>query len=92
MARIIATAIIEPNARAVAEVTSQIPARVVKLVAQLGQQVRPGEPLTIMSSVELGQAKTEYLKARSLEDITNQHLRREQELDAKKITPMKDLL
>jgi membrane fusion protein, heavy metal efflux system len=92
MARIIATAIIEPNARAVAEVTSQIPARVVKLVARLGQQVRPGEPLAIMSSVELGQAKTEYLKARSLEDITNQHLRRERELYAKKITPMKDLL
>ena len=92
MTRIIATAIIEPNASAVAEVTSQIPARVVKLVAQLGEQVNTGEPLVIMSSVELGQAKTEYLKARSLEGITNQHLRREQDLYAKKITPMKDLL
>ena len=92
MTRIIATAIIEPNASAVAEVTSQIPARVVKLVAQLGEQVTTGEPLVIMSSVELGQAKTEYLKARSLEGITNQHLRREQDLYAKKITPMKDLL
>jgi cobalt-zinc-cadmium efflux system membrane fusion protein len=92
MTRITATAIIEPNAGAVAEVTSQIPARVVKLVAQLGEKVGTGEPLAIMSSVELGQAKTEYLKARSLEDITNQHLRREQDLYAKKITPMKDLL
>lgn len=90
--RITATAIIEPNAGAVAEVTSQIPARVVKLVAQLGQKVSVGEPLAIVSSVELGQAKTEYLKAHSLEGITNQHLQREQALYAKKITPMKDLL
>jgi cobalt-zinc-cadmium efflux system membrane fusion protein len=92
MTRITATAIIEPNASAVAEVTSQIPARVVKLVAQLGERVRTGEPLAIMSSIELGQAKTEYLKARSLEGITHQHLQREEELYAKKITPMKDLL
>jgi cobalt-zinc-cadmium efflux system membrane fusion protein len=92
MTRITATAIVEPNAGAVAEVTSEIPARVVKLVAQLGQKVSPGDPLAILSSVELGQAKTEYLKARSLEDITNQHLRRQQDLYAKKITPMKDLL
>jgi membrane fusion protein, heavy metal efflux system len=90
--QISATAIIEPDAGAVAEVTSQIPARVVKIVAQLGQRVEPGEPLAIMSSVELGQAKTEYLKAHSLERITNQHLQREEGLYAKKITPMKDLL
>jgi cobalt-zinc-cadmium efflux system membrane fusion protein len=92
MSRITATAIVEPNAGTVAEVTSEIPGRVLKLVARLGQTVRPGEPLVIMSSVELGQAKTEYLKARSLEGITNQQLRREQDLFAKKIAPMKDLL
>jgi membrane fusion protein, heavy metal efflux system len=90
--RISATAMVEANAGAVAQVTSEIPARVVKLVAQLGQRVSRGEPLAIMSSVELGEAKTGYLKARSLEGITSQHLRREQELYAKKISPLKDLL
>jgi len=90
--RITATAIVEPNAGAVAEVTSEIPARVVKLVAQLGEKVDSGKPLAIMSSVELGQVKTEYLKARSLESIRIQHLRREQDLYAKKIAPLKDLL
>jgi hypothetical protein len=59
MTRITATAIIEPDANAVAQVTSQIPARVVKLLAQLGEQVEAGQALAIMSSVELGQAKTE---------------------------------
>jgi membrane fusion protein, heavy metal efflux system len=90
--RITATAIIEPDAGAVAHVTSEIPARVVKLVAQLGQQVSPGEPLVIMSSIQLGEAKTEYLKARSLERITSQRLQREQDLYSKKISPLKDLL
>jgi membrane fusion protein, heavy metal efflux system len=90
--RISATAMVEANAGAVAQVTSEIPARVVKLVAQLGQRVSRGEALVIMSSVELGEAKTGYLKARSLEGITSQHLRREQELYAKKISPLKDLL
>ena len=90
--RITATAIVEPDASAVAEITTQIPAKLIKLVAQLGQTVRPGEPLLIVSSVEVGQAKTEFLKARSLESISNLHLRREEDLYSKKITPMKDLL
>jgi membrane fusion protein, heavy metal efflux system len=86
------TAIVEPDAGAVAEITSQIPAKVVQLTAQLGQTVRQGQPLVIVSSVELGQAKTEFLKARSLEAITDLHLRREEDLYSKKITPMRDLL
>jgi cobalt-zinc-cadmium efflux system membrane fusion protein len=90
--RIPATAMIEPNAGAVAEISSVIPARVTKLIVQPGAYVKAGEPLAILSSVELGEAKTEYLKARSLEAITGQQLKREQELYAKKITPMKDLL
>ena len=90
--RISATATIEPDAGAVADVSSVIPARVMKLVAQPGQKVKAGEPLAILSSVELGDAKTEYLKVRSLEAITAQQLRREQDLYAKKITPMKNLL
>ena len=46
----------------------------------------------ILSSVELGEAKTDYLKAKSLEHIAGEHLAREQALYEKKIAPMKDLL
>ena len=91
-AHINATAMIEPDARAVAHITSRIPARVVKLVAEPGQHVKAGETLAILSSVEMGQAKAEYLKTRSLEAIAEQNLKREQDLYAKKIAPMKDLL
>jgi cobalt-zinc-cadmium efflux system membrane fusion protein len=90
--RVDATATVEPDARAVAEITTRIPARVVRLIAEPGQLVKPGQPLAILSSVELGQAKTDYLKARSLEAIASQNLKREQELYAEKISPFKDVL
>ena len=70
-ALISATAMIDPDPRNVARVTPRIRARVVRLIADPGQRVKPGQPLAILSSVELGQAKAEYLKARSLSDIAH---------------------
>ena len=87
-----ATATIEADAGAVAHITSRIPARVVKLIADLGQQVAAGQTLLMLSSEELGQAKAEYLKTKSLLAIAEQNLRREQELFERKIAPMKDVL
>jgi cobalt-zinc-cadmium efflux system membrane fusion protein len=91
-ANIAATATVEPDANAVAIVATQIPARVVKLVVQPGQQVAAGQPLAILSSMEFGQAKAEYLKSRALADIANQNLKREEDLYARKIASLKDLL
>ncbi len=90
--RIAATATVEPNADAVAQITTRIPARVVKLIASPGEAVKPGQPLAILSSIELGDAKAEYLKTRSLETITAQNLKREQALYTKQISALKDVL
>jgi len=89
---IAATAVIEPDANAVAHIATRISGRVVKVLAQLGQRVKTGEPLAILNSRQLGQAKTEYLKCRSLRDIARKHLEREELLYAKKIAPEKDVL
>jgi cobalt-zinc-cadmium efflux system membrane fusion protein len=86
------TATIEADANRVAHITSRIPARVVKLLADPGAQVTAGQPLVVLNSVELGKAKTDYLKARSLESIADQHLRREQGLYEQKIAARKDVL
>ena len=64
-----ATAVIEPDAHKIAHVTPRIRARVLKLIAEPGQEVKPGDPLVVLSSIELGQAKADYLKARVLEQI-----------------------
>jgi membrane fusion protein, heavy metal efflux system len=87
-----ATATIQPDPRDVARVTPRIRARVVRLIADPGQRVKPGQPLVILSSIELGQAKAEYLKARSLSDIAHQHLTREESLYQRKVASMKDAL
>jgi cobalt-zinc-cadmium efflux system membrane fusion protein len=90
--KIAATATVEPDANAVAQLTTRIPARVIKLIASPGDPVKPGQPLAILSSVELGDAKAEYLKTRSLEAITAQNLKREQDLYARQISALKDVL
>jgi cobalt-zinc-cadmium efflux system membrane fusion protein len=87
-----ATALVEPDAREVAQIAPPIAARVVKLVADPGQEIKPGQPLVILSSIELGQAKAEFLKARSLSGIANQNLEREERLFKEKISSMKDVL
>jgi cobalt-zinc-cadmium efflux system membrane fusion protein len=89
---ITATAVIEPDAHKLAHVTSRIRARVLKLIAEPGQEVKPGDPLAVLSSIELGQAKAEYLKARVLEQIAAQHLAREDRLFKDKIAAAKDVL
>lgn len=91
-ATINATATIEADANRVAHVTSRIPARVIRLLADPGAQVAAGQPLAVLNSVELGKAKTDYLKARSLESIADQHLQREQALYEQKIAARKDVL
>lgn len=86
------TALVEPDPRLVAHIDAPIAARVMTLIADPGQQVKPGEPLAILSSPELGAAKTEFLKQRSLNAIAQQNLDREERLLQQKITSMKDVL
>lgn len=87
-----ATAIVEPEPSMVARVAPRIEARVVRLIVELGQSVKPGDPLVVLSSIELGRAKTNYLKAKSLEAIAKEHLEREQKLYDDKIASKKDVL
>jgi len=89
---ITATAIIEAEPSMVARVSPRIEARVVRLIAELGQRVKAGDPLAVLSSIEMGKAKTNYLKTKSLESIAAQHLEREQKLYAGKIASMKEVL
>ncbi|HVN27693.1 MAG TPA: efflux RND transporter periplasmic adaptor subunit, partial [Candidatus Binataceae bacterium] len=86
------TAVLEPEPTMVARVSPRIEARVVRLIVELGRQVKAGDPLVVLSSIELGKAKTDYLRARSLEAIAAQHLAREERLYADKIASQKDVL
>ena len=58
-------AIIQPNQRNMAEITTLVRGRVVEVYADLGQEVKANAPLAILYSSELGLAQSAYLKAKA---------------------------
>lgn len=58
-------AILQPNERAMADITTLVRGRVVDVYADLGQQVKADALLAILYSSELGLAQSAYLKARA---------------------------
>ena len=58
-------ALIQPNQRAMADITTLVRGRVVDVYADLGQQVEANALLAILYSSDLGLAQSAYLKARA---------------------------
>ena len=58
-------AILQPNQRAMADITTLVRGRVVDVYADLGQQVEANALLAILYSSELGLAQSAYLKSRA---------------------------
>ena len=75
-----ATAILKPNADRIAHVSPRIPGRVAQSFVTLGQQVRQGERLLILDSVELGEAKSAFRKALARLEVARSEYEREKRL------------
>lgn len=58
-------ALVQPNQRAMADITTLVRGRVVDVYADLGQQVEANALLAILYSSDLGLAQSAYLKARA---------------------------
>ena len=88
-----ATAILKPNADRIAHVSPRIPGRVAQSLVALGQQVRQGERLLILDSVELGEAKSTFRKAMARLEVARSGYEREQRLyEDGKIASEKEML
>jgi cobalt-zinc-cadmium efflux system membrane fusion protein len=57
--------IVQPNERAVADITALVRGRVVEVNVDLGQQVQANEVMAVLYSSELGLAQSGYLKAQA---------------------------
>ncbi len=69
-------ATVQANHNELAEVTTLIRGRVVKVHADVGQDVKKGALLALLHSVDLGVAEGEYLKAEAnLEEAERSHVR-----------------
>lgn len=75
-----------------AHVSPRINGRVLRVSAALGDDVGAGESLAIIDSVELGQAKAEYLGARVREELARENAAREARLFADRISSEKEML
>lgn len=65
-------AIVQPNERAMADITTLVRGRVVDVYVDLGQQVEANALLAILYSSELGLAQSGYLKARATLHVAEQ--------------------
>lgn len=71
-------AIVQPNQRNMAEITTLVRGRVVEVYADLGQEVKANAPLAILYSSELGLAQSGYLKAKAKLHVAEQAYSRAQ--------------
>jgi membrane fusion protein, heavy metal efflux system len=75
----------------VSHVFSPVTGRVAEIVAQLGQHVRQGETLAILTSPDMGNAVSDVYKAKPAVIQTEKELKRQKELYAAQAGPLRDL-
>lgn len=83
---------IKVNSDRLAHVVPQTPGVVLQVSAVLGQQVKKGEVLAVISSRDLAEAKAEYLASVDRLKLTQETYSREERLREKKVSPEQDFL
>jgi cobalt-zinc-cadmium efflux system membrane fusion protein len=76
----------------IAHVAPRVPGRVQRVPVSLGDEVRRGQVLAVLDSVELGQAKASFQAARTREELARRNFEREQRLFADRITSEREML
>lgn len=89
---ITSTAVIEPDHTRIAHVSPRISGRAIDIKAHLGDNVKKDQILAELDSIELGQAKANYLKAKANLQVARANYDREDRLFKKKISSEKEYL
>ena len=79
------------NEEAYAEVSAPLAARVTRLVAAAGDDVRVGQPLVVLQSREIGEALGALHSATARVTLARQALERKRTLAAERITPQRSV-
>ncbi|HJU03657.1 MAG TPA: efflux RND transporter periplasmic adaptor subunit [Nitrospiraceae bacterium] len=87
-----ATASIKPNEYRLIHLSPRIEGRVIDVMAELGDSVKPGQPLALFDSIELGQKKAAFLQARTNRDVDSRNYAREKGLFEQRISSEKEYL
>lgn len=86
------TATIQANQDRLAHVAPRIAGRVARANANLGDRVNPGQVLAVLDSLEMGEAHSAYLKARTQANLARATFERAQSLNDQEIISQKDFL
>ena len=86
------TGTITYDARRVSHIGPRIDGRIVRLVADIGDQVSAGQPLAILESAEVGQVRVQEREAEALVQIARENYQREERLEQQGISSRKELL
>lgn len=76
----------------IAHVAPRVPGRVHRVPVSLGDEIRTGQVLAVLDSVELGQSKAAFLAARTRETLARQNFERERRLYEDRITSEREML
>lgn len=90
--QVVLTATIRANQDRIAHVAPRVSARIVKVNANLGDKVKPGQSLAQLDSIELGEAHSSYRQAQSQFSLAKSDFDRAQKLKVDEIIPEKDFL
>lgn len=90
--QVVLTATIRANQDRIAHVAPRVSARIDKVYANLGDNVKAGQPLALLDSIELGEAHSTYRQAQSQLSLAKADFERAQTLKADEIIPEKDYL
>lgn len=86
------TATITANQDKLARVAPRVPGRLSKVLVNLGDTVKQGQPMALIDSIEVGEARSAYAQAASERGLAKANLDRAEKLYADQIIAQKDYL
>jgi cobalt-zinc-cadmium efflux system membrane fusion protein len=90
--QITVTATIQANQDRLAHVSPRITGKIVKVLARLGEHVKPGQPLALVDSIEAGEAQSAYAQAAADQALAKAAAERADKLYADQIIAQKEYL
>lgn len=86
------TATIGANQDRFASIAPRVSGKVAKVMANLGDKVKPGQSLALIDSIEAGEAQSTYAQAATEMSVASAAAERAEKLRADQIIPQKDVL
>ncbi len=86
------TGTIQPNLDRLAQVGPRVPGRVVRVQASLGDRVAGGQPLAVLDSIEVGEARSALAQAEADTRVAEAAFKRAESLRADNVVPEKEYL